>query len=61
MGCFLQLILFAGLLAFTVIGNALLLPGVLAVFLSRMASGAVSRSDILGDSTFRKMDTVELS
>lgn len=60
-GCFLQLILFAGLLAFTVVGNALLLPGVLAVFLSRMTSGAVSRSDVLGDSTLRKMDTVELS
>lgn len=47
-GAFLQLVLFAALLSMTIVGSALLLPGVAAVFVSRMTSGAISRSE-LGD------------
>ncbi|PAD91106.1 hypothetical protein [Shouchella clausii] len=46
-GAFLQLVLFAALLSMTIVGSALLLPGVAAVFVSRMTSGAMSRSDLV--------------
>lgn len=51
-GAFLQLILFTALLSVTIVGNALLLPGVVAVFVSRMTSGAISRSDLVDNGDF---------
>lgn len=54
MGCFLQLVLFAGLLAFTIIGNALLLPGVIAVFLSRMTSAVISKTDLFDNNELKE-------
>lgn len=61
MGCFIQLIIFAGLLAFTIVGNALLLPGVLALFLSRMTSAAISRSDLFFEHEAHTEQTVKAS
>ncbi|GAF15195.1 hypothetical protein JCM19046_1994 [Bacillus sp. JCM 19046] len=60
-GCFIQLVLFAGLLAFTIVGNALLLPGVVALFLSRMTSAAVSRSDFFVTSELQDEHTIKAS
>lgn len=54
MGCFLQLVLFAGLLAFTIVGNALLLPGVIAVFLSRMTSAVISKTDLFDNNELKE-------
>ncbi|WP_078392259.1 hypothetical protein [Shouchella patagoniensis] len=47
MGCFIQLALFAALLTVTIVGNALLLPGIAALFFNRMTSGVVSRSELI--------------
>ncbi|BAD65655.1 MULTISPECIES: hypothetical protein [Shouchella] len=49
---FLQLILFTVLLSMTIVGHAFLLPGVAAVFVSRMTSGAISRSELVENGVF---------
>lgn len=49
---FLQLILFTVLLSMTIVGHAFLLPGVAAVFVSRMTNGAISRSELVENGVF---------